>query len=97
MSDEINKPQPKKESEENGCLPPIISLCVLLFISYIISTLEKNSPGAGRDFLWYAFMSAIVGIVLYLVIGRTVKATATNLMSMTKGVVKFLLIIGVIG
>ena len=92
IMDEPNKNQPPKSPDGNGCLSPILFWGGLIGIFFAAKWLESESPGSGKWLFPGIPAAAVIGTILYIIIGRTAKDTAINIYIILKWIVGLLLV-----
>ncbi len=94
---EPSKNQPQKERDESGCLAPILFWGGLFATFFAARWLESESPGSGKWLFPGIPAAGVVGVIIYIIVGRSVKETMTNIFTIVKWIVGIIVLSFIFG
>lgn len=93
----VEEPPKKVEPKSESLWPAVLFWGGLVLVLFIAGVLDKESSGAGRTFFGWVVGAAAVAFFVWLVWGKTVKDTASNVTAIVKGVVVLIVVSLVLG
>jgi FtsH-binding integral membrane protein len=97
MSENDQDNRKKKSRDSSSPWPFILALCAIGALLFVAGQVEKASPGAGRVVFGAVVGVGFVALVLYIVVGSSIRETLANIKGILKalaGLLVFFLIIG---
>jgi hypothetical protein len=97
MNESQKELPPEKKPEENGCLPPLLLWGGLAALFFVSKWLESENPGTGKWLFLGTLITGVVGIILRIIIGRSVKETTNNIVTIVKWIAGLVFISFIVG
>ncbi len=96
-SDQPSPSAPKPAVERASFWPPLIFIGSLFLAGYVLTEIEKESPGSATEIVRWAIGIAVVAFVGWLLVGSSLSDIAAGTRKMLKGAAILIAVVVIFG